>query len=216
MGRTRHEALLSCRKALIRSRRYYKFIAGVCEHLRDPHRLWPRGSILSRALCAPQALAVVARSLGHIACYPLASPIAQHCPLLLPPPPLALAPGRCAPASCPAMQPLRLLTFNTSGRNVSALSPPGFGMAEKYRAIVDLVRQHAPHVVALQASGAGAWQCAAVLAWFGVACSTAARLPNAVMGAAQRLSHVEPALCARLQDYPITTPMLSPPGAGGV
>lgn len=113
------------------------------------------------------------------------------------------------------MQPLRLLTFNISGRNVSALSSPGFGMAEKYRAIVDLVRQHTPHVVALQASGAGAWQRAAVLAWFGAACPTAARLLNAA-SASQRSSHIEPALCARVRYHPITTPMLSPPGAGGV
>ncbi|KAI7843423.1 hypothetical protein COHA_002901 [Chlorella ohadii] len=45
---------------------------------------------------------------------------------------------------------LRLLTFNISGGNVSALSPPGFGLTEKYAAIVELVRRHAPHIVALQ------------------------------------------------------------------
>ena len=46
---------------------------------------------------------------------------------------------------------LRVLTFNISGANVSALSPAAFGLRDKYRRIAELVRQHAPHVVALQA-----------------------------------------------------------------
>lgn len=69
------------------------------------------------------------------------------------PPAAAAAPARrCRPtprAQLPGM--LRLLTFNISGANVSALSPPGFGLTDKYQAIVELVRRHAPHIVALQA-----------------------------------------------------------------
>lgn len=45
---------------------------------------------------------------------------------------------------------LRVLTFNISGANVSALSPAAFGLREKYERIAQLVRQHSPHVVALQ------------------------------------------------------------------
>lgn len=68
-----------------------------------------------------------------------------------PPPPRPLPP--CAPAASrrrAAM--LRLLTFNVSGHNVSKMAPPGFSLDHKYERILELVRQHAPHLLSLQVS----------------------------------------------------------------
>jgi endonuclease/exonuclease/phosphatase family metal-dependent hydrolase len=45
---------------------------------------------------------------------------------------------------------LKLLSYNISGGDVSALAPRGFALAQKHRAIAELVRWHAPHLVALQ------------------------------------------------------------------
>lgn len=45
---------------------------------------------------------------------------------------------------------LRVLSFNISGHNRSALSPATFQLSDKYGSIVSLVKQHNPHLLALQ------------------------------------------------------------------
>jgi hypothetical protein len=46
---------------------------------------------------------------------------------------------------------LRVLTFNISGGNTSKLAPPAFTLNDKYARVVELVQQHEPHLLALQA-----------------------------------------------------------------
>lgn len=48
------------------------------------------------------------------------------------------------------MQVLRVLTFNVSGANCSALAPPGFSLPAKYTAIARLVLDEQPELLALQ------------------------------------------------------------------
>lgn len=49
------------------------------------------------------------------------------------------------------MDSLRVLTYNISGQNTSALAPPGFGTAAKCAAVAAEVLRHAPHLLTLQA-----------------------------------------------------------------
>ncbi len=48
------------------------------------------------------------------------------------------------------MQSLRVLTFNISGANCSALAPPSFGLPAKYAAVAQLVLAEQPELVTLQ------------------------------------------------------------------
>ncbi|KAL4425257.1 hypothetical protein ABPG75_009273 [Micractinium tetrahymenae] len=48
------------------------------------------------------------------------------------------------------MQSLRVLTFNISGANCSALAPPGFSLPTKYAAIAGLVLAERPDLLTLQ------------------------------------------------------------------
>lgn len=48
------------------------------------------------------------------------------------------------------MQSLRVLTFNVSGENCSALAPRGFGLPAKYAAIAQLILEERPELLTLQ------------------------------------------------------------------
>lgn len=66
-------------------------------------------------------------------------PPARQGARLPPPPPPAAA------------MDVRVFTFNISGDNTSAFAPPGFSLEDKYSRVVQLVQQHEPHLLALQA-----------------------------------------------------------------